>query len=235
MESSSLLTKHSLNSNKKELIIMRLLMIGFFVFSIALSSFAQQSIEIQCGINIAKFTDPGEHHTNGIWSNGSNNGIVLSASPNFILGRRIVFAPGLRFVQKGGYSKYSWPEIGVESITNTIEYLELPLYIKYEVANSGPKLYVVGGPAISYLLSARSKDIFPPFLINSISNDKNFYRKYDASLDLGLSMQIPINEMIAITGTGLYSFGLIIVRDLDGYVYTRDIKAMIGVSFAFRK
>jgi hypothetical protein len=142
---------------------------------------------------------------------------------------RLLFSPGLRFVQKGTTSEWSsW--LGQIDATATYNYLELPVYLEWEVADFNSKLFIIGGPVISYLLSSRLEGNGK--IIGSVSSDtKENYKSYDASFDLGCSLRTPLNQDMAFIITGLYSYGFINISDLGSKEKTRDVRFMVGVSY----
>ena len=197
-----------------------------------LSGRAQESIEVQGGVNIANLSDPGNLVAGAVWKSrlGFTGGILA----NIVIGDRIFICPGLRFVQKGTKSEWSSAMTGDVKSTVTNNYLELPVYLKYEVADFGSHLFLMGGPSFSYLLSSRSDGTWQLFDGNFSADTKEQYKSYDISFDLGLSAQTPLSDKVAIVATGLYSYGFVKIGTMGSNEQTRDIRVMIGVSYSLK-
>lgn len=197
----------------------------FAVITIAIvffthSSFGQVSLEVQGGLNIANLSDPGNLIAGGVWK--SRLGFSGNISTNIQLAERLMLYPGLRFVQKGTRSEWSSSITGQVNASLTNNYLELPLHIKWEVADFSSKLFAIGGPSISYLLSSRMEGTTA--LQGSNSGDtKDQYKSYDASIDLGLSLEIPLNNAISLLATGLYSYGFVKISTLGSHTANQDV------------
>lgn len=212
-------------------IMRRFAVIAVATVFFALSSFGQVSLEVQGGLNIANLSDPGNLIAGGVWK--SRPGFTGNVSIEAQLADRLTLCPGLRFVQKGTKSEWSSSMTGQATASLTNNYLELPLYIKWQVADFSSKLFAIGGPSISYLLSSRMEGTTALYGSNS-AGTKNQYKSYDASFDLGLSLQIRLNNVTSLLATGLYSYGFVKISTLGSNEQTRDVRFLIGGSYAFR-
>jgi len=195
----------------------------------ALSLHSQESFDLQGGLNIANLSDPGNLIEGGVWY--SRLGFVTSASTNIYLTSGWFISPGFRFVQKGTKSEWSSVSIGQVNATVTNTYLELPVYLQWEIVNFGSKLFVVGGPTYSYLLRSRMEGTSERYGYSS-RDSKDDYKSYDASIDLGLSIRSPIADNIQFLATTFYSFGFIKISSRESNEQSRDVRLMIGISYS---
>jgi len=85
----------------------------------------------------------------------SKFGLDIALVTNFPMGEVVSFAPELHWAQKG----YKIEDIGpIGNLTATLNYLELPLLVKANFGGEDVRFFVMGGPSIGYLLSAKTKD-----------------------------------------------------------------------------
>jgi len=211
---------------KKHLIIVCIMMM--FCHS---DSQSQTLVEIQCGVNVAKLSDPGNLISGVHWKTrlGFIGGIstLLSATEN------VLIHIGLRYVQKGVKSEWYSLFYGNVEAMLTNQYIELPLYIKVACADFGTQVFVFGGPSFSYLLSS-TQTADTQFMGHISQNSKEDYRSYDITCDAGLSTSTPLNEHISLTVSTLYSFGVVHVSRFESDMATRDLRIMIGTSFTIQ-
>jgi len=198
----------------------------------ALSGQAQVSLEVQGGLDIANLSDPGNLIEGAVWK--SRFGFAGTASTSIQIMDGLLFSPGFRFVQKGTKSEWSSSSTGQVNAALTNNYLELPVYLKWEIADFTSKLFVTGGPTLSYLLSSRMEGTSQLYG-SSFRDARDDYKSYDASFDIGLSMQTPLGSNIALLATGLYSYGLVKISDLGSNEQTRDLRLLIGISYFLKE
>jgi hypothetical protein len=204
--------------------------ISFFIL-ILLLSFSSQSqtfIEIQGGTNIANLSDPGNLVPGGVWK--SRIGFVGGFATTFNLTDKLIINPGIRYVQKGTKSEWSSSFTGNVKGTLTNNYLELPIYIKYEFANIGSKLFAIGGPSFAYLINSTMEGDTQLFGSSSVDS-KQDYKSYDITFDFGFSSSTKINKRISFLVSAMYSFGFIKISKLGSNEATRDVKILVGLSY----
>lgn len=83
----------------------------------------------------------------------SKFGLDLAVVTEFPLGEVVSFGPEIHWLQKG----YKIEDIGnpiFEHATATLNYLELPLLVKFSFGETA-KFFVMGGPSVGYLLSGK--------------------------------------------------------------------------------
>jgi len=200
------------------------------VFLGAFSAFGQVSIECQGGLNFANLSDPGNLIEGAVWS--THVGGVGEALVNIPLTDRLFLSSGLRYVQKGTESNWSSGMTGKVEATVRNSYLELPLHLKYAVLDVGPRLFILGGPSVGYLMNSRTEATVQ--LYGSTSSDtKEEYKSYDVTLDIGLELAIPVISSWSVVAAGSYSFGIVKVQNMESHAQTRDVGLTLGVQYAF--
>ncbi len=207
------------------------------LFILPLCSLAQPSIQFQGGIVSARITD--SHDLVQGTDRRQEVGFVGIVFANIPLSENLSLSPGVRYIEEGQTLQWpvryafgippsvSFPSIE-QTVTNT--YVELPIYLKYEVLDIGTKLFALGGPALSYLLSSQTKG---PYSSNPWDS-RNEYRLFDFSLDIGLASQTPLSQTVALVATATYSFGLMHVYEHRPDAQSRNIAGAIGILFSLR-
>jgi len=202
---------------------------AFFVLSVLISSVAdsQYAIELQGGTNIANLSNPTHLDPSATWT--TRVGVVGEALTTFTVSDEWNLQTGLRFIQKGTKTHFS-----LINSTVTINYVELPIYAQYQLANFFPRIFIVGGPAFSYLTNAYmqgTSSIYGSYSHNSIQQ----FQSYDISLDAGLSIRNPISEHFSIVGSAMYSNGFVKIDKVpDSNEKTRDVRIAIGLAYMFQ-
>jgi len=102
---------------------------------------------IHAGINVASMTDKSEGLSQTTSAKVGFSGgvdVTLRVSPSFSI------QPELNFSQMGGQEKVNDPDLGNFTGKINLDYLSLPVLVKYTVPRTGFSIYV--GPQIAYLL-----------------------------------------------------------------------------------
>jgi hypothetical protein len=144
------------------------------------------------------------------------------------MGTKMSFRPGLNYVQKGGNVK----ETGVEDKL-TINYLEIPLNVVYDIKIPEGKFFVGGGPSLSMGLSGKDKWAFD----NESGIDKIKFgahedlKKFEAGLNFLTGYQSKKGVLIAASYNTALSNS---VSPNDGYnshFYNRYFALRVGYMF----
>jgi hypothetical protein len=207
--------------------------IGLIIVLVFMVSFvyAQDVVDIQAGINFANLSDPGNLIQGAKWL--TTYGIVGSVSTRFEIGSNISLAPGLRFIQCGTKAEWSTMILGNINSSVTNNYLELPVYLSYMLIDNIAKIFLIGGPTVSYLVSSRTEGTTQ--FMGSVSYDsKKDYKTTNASIDLGLSSMFPLNEKIFLVASTIYSYGLMKISAQGSNERTRDFMILVGISYSFK-
>jgi hypothetical protein len=203
--------------------------ISYFVLSVLILSIAdsQYAIEFQGGTNIANLSNPGHLAQSATWT--TRLGFVGEALTTFTISNDCNLQTGLRFIQKGTKANFDF----INS-TVTINYVELPIYAQYQLGNFSPRLFIVAGPAFSYLTNAYmqgTSSIYGSYSHSSIEQ----FQSYDISLDAGLSLRNPISEHFSVVGSAMYSNGFVKIDKVpDSNEKTRDVRIAIGFAYIFQ-
>ena len=204
------------------------IIIPFFILSVLIASVAdsQYAIELQGGTNIANLSNPGHLDQSATWT--TRVGFVGEALTTFKISDEWNLQTGLRFIQKGTKANY------IFNSTVTINYVELPIYAQYQLTNFFPRIFVVAGPAFSYLTNAYTQGTSSIYGSYSNSSIEQF-QSYDISFDAGLSLRNPITEHVSIVGSALYSNGFVKIDKIpDSNEKTRDVRIAIGLAYMFQ-
>ena len=120
-------------------------LITFFMMMVVMAN-AQAKFGFRLGANLSRQE---AKQDSLIIEPKSKFGLDLAFVADFPLGEVISFAPELHWLQKG----YEIEDIGTEG-TATLNYLELPLLIKFNFGETS-KFGVFGGPSVGYLLGGK--------------------------------------------------------------------------------
>lgn len=156
------------------------------------------------------------------------DGVEFDDSNIFRLGFGLVLdaglkqGPGLRiepmFLQKG---------FEVSSSKIKLSYLEVPVLLRLAIDGGMAKLYVMGGPSVGLLLSARESQDGE---FGSDEDVKDDYKNFDFGLIGGAGISIPMN-MIAFFIEGRYALGLSDILDFDQVkVKNRGLQVFSGIT-----
>lgn len=108
----------------------------------------------------------------------SKFGLDLGLVSDIPLGEVVSFAPELHWLQKGFVIEdlqIDNPPVNIEEGTASLNYLELPLLIKFNFGETA-KFFVMGGPSIGYLLDHK---------IEVDGEESNDLFEFDNRLELG--------------------------------------------------
>jgi len=141
-------------------------LITFFMMMVVMAN-AQAKFGFRVGANLSRQE---ARQDSLIVEPKSKFGLDLAFVADFPLGEVISFAPELHWLQKG----YEIEDIGTEG-TATLNYLELPLLVKFNFGETS-KFGVFGGPSIGYLLGGK-------VILNGVEQEDFF--KFINRLELG--------------------------------------------------
>ena len=187
------------------------------------TSFAQWSVGIEGGLNIAKFSPSNLRDGSEL---SYKNGIVIGGSINYKFNEYFTIHSGLRYNQRGGKISHNNPGF-VGDATKYFDYLEIPVKFIYVPFDIELKPVLIFGTDISYILLAKGEGT-----INNqrISEDDtgNIDNRIDVFLETGIGI------MPALTGELYYSLSVSYyygVFDIDEYITTSGIHLLVGIYF----
>lgn len=134
---------------------------------------------IRGGVNIARQTfEDGNLDDNSKSKFGADVAVLF----NLPVGNGFfMLQPELHWLQKGSVIS----DINGDDVTNTFNYLELPVLLRLNFGGS-VKLFALAGPSVGYLLGGKSGDV---------DIDKDFYNDIEWSGNLGLGVGIGAFEV----------------------------------------
>ncbi len=178
---------------------------NFSVLLIAFFSFFSINAQISVGVKVgSNFADT---RVNGLVQNLTPEQTVFTGFTAGIVGEvpvlgNLTFRPEFNYIQKGFTVSQSFDiellgidmPVGAKARTR-INYLEMPLLLKYNIGNENVKAYVIAGPNVAYAANAHLRPIATllidfnlPRVNIDLSND--IYRRWELSGTLGAGGEI---------------------------------------------
>jgi len=193
------------------------------LLSIWMPAFTQNGLEIGIGPAFSNITLKGIDHS--IRPDRTlHTGLQVQALWNQNIGEGFSIASGIGYKEKG----FMWKEgintnvlnipisIGVTATTN-INYLELPLNLKYTVGDeNGIKAFAFAGPSVGYALNANVQtraNMLIDFNINrtNIKLNDPIYNRVELGANAGAGIELPIgNGSIIASGNYMHGFNRVI-------------------------
>jgi hypothetical protein len=199
------------------------LLILFFSFFSYSQTFAQWSLGIEGGLNLAKFNLSNLHFDPKL---SYKNGIVIGGNINYKINDYFNINSGLRYNQRGGKINYNEPNY-FGNATGYYNYLELPMKIIYAPFDLEIKPIISAGVDVSYLLLAKGEGTINNKIIIEDDTD-NFDNRIDIFLETGLGIMPNITNNTYYSLTVNYYYG---VSDLDEYITTSGFHFLLGIYF----
>ncbi len=201
---------------------MIILVVALFTLIAVLPATAQVNFGVIGGLNLANLSvdpDAGVDISNrtafgigGILSFGVGETLALQLEPMFL--------------QKGAKLKLSDQGFTLEAEIK-VSYIEVPAMLKFAFGSGDTKPYVMAGPTVGYLLSAKVKDDMEE------QDIKDDVKNIDFGLAFGGGVSLPMgNNTVFVEGR--YSLGLSDINDDssdDTKIKTKGIQIMAGITF----
>ncbi len=202
---------------------MIILVVALFTLIAVLPANAQVNFGVIGGLNLANLSvdpDAGVDISNrtafgigGILSFGVGETLALQLEPMFL--------------QKGAKLKLSEQGFTLEAEIK-VSYIEVPAMLKFAFGSGDTKPYVMAGPTVGYLLSAKVKDDMEE------QDIKDDVKNIDFGLAFGGGVSLPMgNNTLFVEAR--YSLGLSDINDdpddPDTSIKTRGIQIMAGITF----
>jgi len=202
---------------------MIILVVALFTLIAVLPATAQVNFGVIGGLNLANLSvdpDAGVDISNrtafgigGILSFGVGETLALQLEPMFL--------------QKGAKLKLSEQGFTLEAEIK-VSYIEVPAMLKFAFGSGDTKPYVMAGPTVGYLLSAKVKDDMEE------QDIKDDVKNIDFGLAFGGGVSLPMgNNTLFVEAR--YSLGLSDINDdpddPDTSIKTKGIQIMAGITF----
>jgi opacity protein-like surface antigen len=201
---------------------------GFVLALLALCTVAPASAQVNLGVcgglNLASCDiDPSEGALETSNLTGFGFGGVLDYSMNGCIALHL--EP--MYLQKG--TKADWDVFELE---DKLAYLEVPVMLKYSFGTREIRPYVIAGPTIGYLLSAKGKVTGGGY--SGEEDIKDETKSLDFGLAFGAGVSVPVsNHPIFLEAR--YAMGLTNINDdpddPDTDVKTKGIQILAGITF----
>jgi hypothetical protein len=148
----------------------------------------------------------------GSVSGDTHTGFMGGIFTQYGLSDGLYFEPQLRFNQRGGGD-------------NSLNYLQLPLYLKYKFVEAGAFVPVVFvGPNVGYRVGSSLDDA-----------QDDLYKNFDLSADLGVGGEFAVAEGMNLGVSVAYSLGLLNIVEgapSGSSVKNRGVEAYASLSWA---
>ena len=195
----------------------------FFFFIGAQVSTAQISIGPNAGLNWTRFLS--NHNAYGTTLLGTSYGAIAELPLNGIFSIRL--EPS--YIQKG----FQWTYGGGAPIllvrNSYFNYFQIPIELKVNLPTPVVSPYVLVGPNVGYLLSAKNN---PPGSTQQ-EDETDFYKKVGGTLDFGAGIDFGIAPLIKASFDAKYSLGLLNMEKSSAYeLQTHGVQIYVAVLFS---
>lgn len=210
-------------------------------FGISPSSYAQKlMIGPRVGINIAN--QSWDSIASGI-SKGTRSGLIAGAQIDVWFSENVALSTGILLDQKGWNEVPDYPNAPLASSDFTLNYLEIPIFLKVGFGSGSVQPYVFAGPSIGYMFNGYGKQSETGF-VYGISE---FVNTFDFSIvgGAGIAFNLPSGTQIFVDAG--YVYGLVNILNGQNYydelgvpgisspdvstIKSRDIRISAGVLF----
>ena len=209
----------------------RIIYITIFSLSSIFSLQAQFRVGVQTGVNLGSFTLPDNFSSNA--TRKINTGFTIGGIGEFALSNTLFLLTEPNYVQKGFKTEIT-DATGTAKSTESINYLDIPVFVKVKFLVSDFQPFIQAGPNFGFLLNASEDAILPNGQSLPSLNTKTNYKSYDVSIDFGAGLEYRMQPTISIYSSFRYSLGITNVYDFpSGSGETRDIRIYIGALINF--
>jgi opacity protein-like surface antigen len=213
---------------------LRIMLVTVLAMFLSIPALAQNRIGFIGGVNLAnvdfKSDDPDadEVDFSNLLGIGAGGILELALSENVALR----FEP--KYLQKGAKDEESSQGVNVESKIK-LAYVEVPALLKYTIGTSSTRPYLLAGPSLGFVLSAKATLEASGGGVNIDEEDdiKDVVKSTDFGLNFGGGVSFPAGNNVIFL-EGLYNLGLSNVNDdpddPDTEVKNKGIHIMAGVT-----
>ena len=180
---------------------MRKIFLTVALLSLCSIAFAGPGLGIKGGANFA--TQNAKSNFPGVDISTSNiTGFVGGVYVNWFFGDKIAIQPELLFSRKGSDSEYTMGTSPLQSSTNKLTYIDIPIVLKWQIIKY---FNIHAGPQFSILTKAEMDDGY------TVEDIKDDLKNSDVGLIIGAEANLPLRLNV----TARYIFGLSNVSDMD--------------------
>ncbi len=205
---------------------MRKSLIVCVLLSLVISSQAQFHAGVKGGFNISDlYWDPNP----GIEFN-NRAGFAAGAFFEYKFYKNFSFSLEPLYIEKGAQAKST--VLVMVDYKLKLNYLEVPLHLKFAVPTKQATPYIFAGPVFSYNLYAKLKISTDYY---SASEDyQDFIKKTDVGANAGVGISFPLRNLSWLM-EGRYTFGLTDINNdpqlTDTSIKSGDLQILLGLSF----
>jgi opacity protein-like surface antigen len=165
--------------------------------------------------------------------------ISPAISLNYCMTSQFLLETGFAFARKGAkteliFTDFTGTPIGNVKVKMNFDYLCLPLLVSFST-NGRMKFYASGGGYFGYLISQKNKYELPQDLSEPTDDTAESIKKIDIGLSLGVGLNYPIGDRIALRlglndNLGLLNISKLILYDNDP-IRTNSFGLAIGLKY----
>jgi len=152
-------------------------------------------------------------------SEKSKIGFHAGVIAEFSFGESFALQPGVLFSQKGAVSKDNSDD------QLALNYIDIPITLKYKIAAGNMKIYIGAGPVISYAIGGKWKSAAGDTDVKFGSSDTDDFKPLDLGLGLGAGLEISSFQI----GVN-YNLGLSNISPQSGTSFKNNV---LGISVAY--
>lgn len=194
-----------------------LCLIVLCILCLVMPASAQPRIGVIGGLNLANVRSPDTNDLDSRRRTVFGLGGMLEVG----LGRWVTLSVEPMYLQKGPHLSEGFEN---EEGMLKMSYLEVPVLLKLSLRASPTRPYLVVGPTIGFLRSAKLSDGSNKFDIKSSVNDR------DVSLIVGAGLRVPAGK-VAMFVEGRYAYGLVnIFKESVTDVMSKSMQVMAGIT-----
>jgi len=214
--------------------------------SLTVIAHAQVSVGIKLGVNFADTRVDGLPG-NLVPDQTTYTGFTAGVMAEIPVINALSFRPELNYIQKGFTIAENFDidliginmEFGAKARTR-INYIEMPLLMKYSIGSDQAKLYAIAGPSIAYAANAELKPVATfIFDINlpaiPVNLDNGFYNRWEISGVIGLGGELKVGNG-KIFSDARYNLGLTnMLNDpiVDLRIKNQGLNVSAGYAYTF--
>ncbi len=201
----------------------KIFLVACLAVLITSTSYSQLKLAIggEAGINIANFTGTPDPSTS------TRTGLIIGADFSMGFTKYIAIQPGLKFIMKGASNSSA-----AGSVSDKLNYLEIPVLLKVTFPLTEVSPYLIGGPVLAINMSA-NEDQTPTGGTTTTVDVSNDISGTDFDLLVGGGVGFKVAPRMDIFAQFGYSFGLsnILKNSTTNTLKNNGIQLTAGVMF----
>ena len=168
------------------------------------------------------------------WENTTKvpkNGLIIGATGRYILPPNYYITGQLRYIEKGQNTE--WKHFIFDYSEAQFNYLELPIHLNYNFTLNSiiPKIF--GGVYFAYMTNAIARVKINGEVVDEDDSTDGFNR-FDFGVDLGVGLDINVNNNGVLFFDICYSHGLVNIRNIGSTIKNRGDQISLGFIYSIK-